>query len=136
MDLIMDLPKAGKYDAILTIIKFFILLPELPSTVHLPIREYDAFEGIMVLLDLLLVGAIVDVWIVSRRWLERQNEQLESANIDLAAREEEIARQNEELQSQTEELERQSEELRGTNEELARREKPARRNERLMQLIH
>src|SRR6185312_4888581 len=79
--------------------------------------------GILVLFDLFLVAALVDIWIVTRNWLESQHVELESANSELAAREEEIARQNEELQSQTEELERQSEELRGTNEELAQREK-------------
>src|SRR6185312_7785402 len=79
--------------------------------------------GILVLFDLFLVAALVDIWIVTRNWLESQHVELESANSELAAREEEIARQNEELQSQTEELERQSEELRGANEELAHREK-------------
>jgi signal transduction histidine kinase len=109
--------------AVLTIVKFFILLPEVPTAVHLSVKEYDAIEGLLVLVDLFLVGVVVDVWMISRDYLERQNAQLESGNTDLAAREEEIARQNEELQSQTEELERQSEELRGTNEELAHREK-------------
>ena len=109
--------------ALLSIIKFFFLLPEKPLAIHLTVQQYDAFEGFMVLLDLFLVGIVVDIWIISREWLEHRNTQLETANSDLAAREEEIARQNEELQSQTEELERQSEELRGANEELAHREK-------------
>jgi signal transduction histidine kinase len=109
--------------AVLNVIKFYFLLPVVPDTVHLSQKQYDSIEGILVLLDLFLVGALVDVFMISREYLERQNSQLETANADLAAREEEIARQNEELQSQTEELERQSEELRGTNEELAQREK-------------
>ena len=109
--------------ALLNVYKFFFLLPVVPSTVHLSIKQYDTVEGLLVLLDLFLVGGLVDFWLIAREYLERQNTQLESANADLAAREEEIARQNEELQSQTEELERQSEELRGTNEELAQREK-------------
>ena len=80
-------------------------------------------DAIMVICDLLLVAAVVDIWIVTTGSLELRNIQLEAVNHDIAAREEEIARQNEELQSQTEELERQSEELRVTNEELAHREK-------------
>ena len=109
--------------AALSAIKFFILLPEVPSAVHISPREYDWIEGAMVIVDLLLVAGLTDLWITTRLWLEGQNANLESANTDLAAREEEIARQNEELQSQTEELERQSEELRVANEELAHREK-------------
>ena len=109
--------------AVLSIIKFYIILPEVPAAVHLSTKQYDSIEGLLVLFDLFLVGALVDVWLIARDYLERQNTQLESANTDLAAREEEIARQNEELQSQTEELERQSEELRGANEDLAQREK-------------
>jgi PAS domain S-box-containing protein len=80
-------------------------------------------DTLMVICDLLLVTAVVDIWIVTTSSLEVRNVQLEGVNADIAAREEEIARQNEELQSQTEELERQSEELRVTNEELAHREK-------------
>jgi len=109
--------------AALAIIKFFFLLPEAPRVVHLSARTYDWLEGGLVLLDLLLVTAIVDIWIVTRDFLDAQHSDLESANSELAAREEEIARQNEELQSQTEELERQSEELRVANDELAHREK-------------
>ncbi len=77
----------------------------------------------MVLIDLLIVGSLADVWILSQRRLRARNDELAIANTDLASHEEEIARQNEELQSQTEELERQSEELRVSNEELIRREK-------------
>jgi len=109
--------------AILSIIKFFLLMPEVPRAVHISPREYEWVEGGMVLLDLLLVSGLIDLWIVTRRWLEGRNTELEAANTDLAAREEEIARQNEELQSQAEELERQSEELRVSNEELAHRER-------------
>ena len=109
--------------AVLCIIKFFFLMPEVPRAVGMSARQYDWIEGCLVLLDLLLVTGLIDLWLVTRQWLERQNSELESTNLDLAAREEEIARQNEELQSQTEELERQSEELRVTNEELAHRER-------------
>jgi len=109
--------------ALLSVIKFWVLLPEVPSGVHISARGYDFAQGLVVLLDLFLVTAMADLWLVSRRWLEKQNDDLETANTDLAAREEEIARQNEELQSQTEELERQGEELRVANEDLARREK-------------
>jgi len=107
--------------ALMTIIKFFLILPVVPPGMNT--RNFDALEGVMVLLDLLLVSAVVDVLLVSRLRIETQISQLEAINIELAAREEEIARQNEELQSQTEELERQSEELRVANEELARRER-------------
>jgi len=109
--------------AVLNVIKFFYFMPEVPRPVHMSKVAYDAFEGVAVLIDLLLVAWLVDMWLVVRQWLEKQNAQLESANADLASREEEIARQNEELQSQTEELERQSEELRVTNEELSHRQK-------------
>ncbi|HXE52672.1 MAG TPA: ATP-binding protein [Tepidisphaeraceae bacterium] len=109
--------------ALLAIVKFWFLLPEAPRAVGMSAQDYNWIEGILVLFDLFLVAALVDIWIVTRNWLESQHVELESANSELAAREEEIARQNEELQSQTEELERQSEELRGTNEELAHREK-------------
>ncbi|HSU67014.1 MAG TPA: ATP-binding protein [Tepidisphaeraceae bacterium] len=108
---------------VLAVVKFFILLPEEPRSVHISAQAYDYLEGLLVVFDLLLVSLIIDVWIRSQRGLVTQNTRLESANAELAAREEEIARQNEELQSQTEELERQSEELRVTNEELAHREK-------------
>ena len=108
---------------VLSIIKFFVILPEVPHAVRLSAVQYDRIEGIMVMLDLLLVAALVDTWIVTSNWLDKRNVELEASNEDLAAREEEIARQNEELQSQTEELERQSEELRVANEELAHRER-------------
>ena len=109
--------------AVLSIIKFFVILPEVPRSVHLSTAQYDRIEGVMVVLDLLLVAALVDIWIVTSNWLDKRNIELEASNEDLAAREEEIARQNEELQSQTEELERQSEELRVANEELGHRER-------------
>lgn len=109
--------------ATLTIIKFFFLLPEIPASVHLSPRTFDATEGILVLLDLFFVSFLVDLLLIWRLRMEAQYTQLEASNAELAAREEEIARQNEELQSQTEELERQSEELRVSNEELARRER-------------
>jgi signal transduction histidine kinase len=109
--------------AAMAVIKFFFLIPEAPRVVNMSARGYDYLEGGLVLLDLLLVAGVVDIWIVTRNWLDAKHADLESANSDLAAREEEIARQNEELQSQTEELERQSEELRVANEELAHREK-------------
>jgi signal transduction histidine kinase len=109
--------------AVLSVIKFFFILPEVPHAVRLSTAQYDRIEGLMVLLDLLLVSGLVDIWIVTRNWLDQRNVELEASNEDLAAREEEIARQNEELQSQTEELERQSEELRVANEELAHRER-------------
>src|SRR6185437_10706039 len=64
--------------AVLSVIKFFVLFPEIPDAIHIPVKEYDAFEGVMVLVDLFLVGGIVDVWIVARGWLERQNLQLET----------------------------------------------------------
>ena len=109
--------------AMLAVVKFFFLFPEAPQIVAMSARAYDRLEGGLVLLDLLLVAALVDLWIVTRDFLDAQHADLESANTELAAREEEIARQNEELQSQTEELERQSEELRVANDELAHREK-------------
>lgn len=108
---------------VLSITKFFFILPEVPHAVHLTAPQYDRLEGIMVVVDLVLVAALVDLWIVTGNWLDKRNVELEASNEDLAAREEEIARQNEELQSQTEELERQSEELRVANEELAHRER-------------
>ena len=107
---------------VLSIVKFFIMLPEVPHTVHVSGLVYNWMEGAMVVVDLLLVSALIDLWIVTREGLEIRNTELESANVSLAAREEEIAGQNEELQSQTEELERQSEELRAANEELEHRE--------------
>lgn len=109
--------------ALMTIIKFFIILPAAPPLFHLDARHFDALQGIMVLIDLLLVALVVDFLLVSRVRIEKHLIQLEASNAELASREEEIARQNEELQSQTEELERQSEELRVSNEELARRER-------------
>jgi signal transduction histidine kinase len=81
------------------------------------------WDGLLVMFEVLLISAILDVWIRTTQRLEQHNLDLDSTNSDLAAREEEIARQNEELQSQTEELERQSEELRVANEELVHREK-------------
>ena len=107
---------------VLSIVKFYILLPEMPPTVHMSALHYNWLEGAMVVVDLLLVSALIDLWIVTHMGLEVRNTELESANVGLAAREEEIAGQNEELQSQTEELERQSEELRTVNEELEHRE--------------
>jgi signal transduction histidine kinase len=109
--------------AVLSIVKFFFLHPEVPASVHIRASEYNWLEGCLVLFDLLLVTAMVDRWIVTWEGFTTQNRELESANAGLAAREEEIARQNEELQSQTEELERQSEELRVSNEELVHRER-------------
>ena len=109
--------------AVLTVIKFFFLPLEVPHAIHISPRLYDSAEGIMVVVDLLLVTGLIDLWIVTRQWLEVRNTDLQAANTDLAGREEEIARQNEELQSQTEELERQSEELRVANEELGHRER-------------
>lgn len=105
---------------VMTLLKFLVILPEVPS--RSPHASND-WAAAMVLIDLLIVGSLADVWIVSQRRLRVRNTELGDANTELAAREEEIARQNEELQSQTEELERQSEELRVTNEELIRREK-------------
>lgn len=108
---------------ILNAVKFWYLYPAVPPTVHMSVRQYDWIEGVLVDVDLLLVASLVDIWIITRNYLDAQHADLEAANADLAAREEEIARQNEELQSQTEELERQSEELRSANEELGQREK-------------
>jgi PAS domain S-box-containing protein len=96
--------------AVLSVIRFFIML-------------HDWQGGGLILIDLTLITVIIDFWLVTGMGLERRNEELHVANVEMAAREEEIARQNEELQSQTEELERQSEELRVTNEELIQRER-------------
>ncbi|MDB5354579.1 MAG: hypothetical protein JWN24_1032 [Phycisphaerales bacterium] len=107
---------------LLTVIKFFFLLPKPMPNSPAPNVGYDSGAGIMVLVDLLLVAGVSHLWIANQEWTEKQNAELEANNAELMAREEEIARQNEELQSQTEELERQREELSVTNEELARRQ--------------
>jgi PAS domain S-box-containing protein len=106
--------------AVLTIIKFTMFFPAGPAP---QVVSSERWLISLILIDLLIVGALADVWISTQERLQHRNRDLETANSELAAREEEIARQNEELQSQTEELERQSEELRLSNDELLRREK-------------
>ena len=105
---------------VLTIIKYGYILSAGADAIA--IAQFR-WSSLMVLVDLLIVGAMADNWIRAEQRLRNRNAELESINSELATREEEIARQNEELQSQTEELERQSEELRISNEELVRREK-------------
>jgi len=66
-------------------IKFFVMLPEVPRTIHISALQYNWAEGAMVVVDLLLVTTVIDLWIVTRRGLEARNTELESANIGLAA---------------------------------------------------
>lgn len=87
-----------------------------------PTRELILF---MTLANILTIGLVVDLRILSHTRLLDAKDRLEASNADLeekiqelAIRDEEISSQNEELQRQTEELEQQMEELQQQAEQL------------------
>ena len=58
---------------ILNAVKFWYLYPAAPPTVHMSVRQYDWIEGLLVDLDLVLVAALVDIWIITRNYLDAQH---------------------------------------------------------------
>src|SRR5207248_477718 len=100
---------------------FGFLLPRLAVPVLQPNEVLP--DIVLLMFDLLVLTALVDLIIYLRQREARRLADLDAANHELAAREQELAGSNEELQRQAEELERQSEELRVTNEDLVARER-------------
>ncbi len=94
----------------------FIVIAAVKSFHALP--EPDTPAWVMHVLNILVIGWVVDLAGRTLAAVEEKHGRLAAAHRDLEAQEDSIRAQNEELQSQTEELQQQNEEIQQQSEEL------------------